>query len=200
MNIMCYIEIMRKNTTGFTIVELLIVIVVLAVLAAIGIVAYTGVQQRARNAIRSQDIASIQKALELFRVQHGRYPYAEAPGTNLPAGFTPFYPANGGYSYSVATDDSWLRELRTSGFMSSIPKDPRNNNAQHYVYFSAATYGSCTEPVYAIIVRGWEGGVATMPSNSQTLNCNHISEGIYGNWVEDDSQAVFSNLDHPTGL
>jgi general secretion pathway protein G len=196
---MCYIEGMRKNTTGFTIVELLIVIVVIAILAAIGIVAYTGVQQRARNAIRSQDIASIQKALELFRVQHGRYPYAEAPGTNVPSGFTSSYPTSG-YSFSVATDDSWLRELRTSGFMSSMPKDPTNNNQRHYIYLSAATYGSCTEHFYVLIARGWEGGMTTMPSNSQRLNCNNVPLGIYGDCVEDNSQAVFSNLDHPTGL
>ena len=38
-----------KTTKGFTIVELLIVIVVIAILAAISIVAYTGIQNRARN-------------------------------------------------------------------------------------------------------------------------------------------------------
>ena len=36
----------RSHTTGFTIVELLIVIVIIAILAAITIVAYSGIQQR----------------------------------------------------------------------------------------------------------------------------------------------------------
>lgn len=43
---------MRKTTSGFTLVELLIVIVVIAILAAITVVAYTGIQTRAQNASR----------------------------------------------------------------------------------------------------------------------------------------------------
>lgn len=39
----------KRNTRGFTIVDLLIVIVVIAILAAITIVAFNGIQQRARN-------------------------------------------------------------------------------------------------------------------------------------------------------
>lgn len=41
---------MKKTTSGFTIVELLIVIVVIAILATISIVAYQGIQQRAKTA------------------------------------------------------------------------------------------------------------------------------------------------------
>lgn len=39
---------MRKSVSGFTIVELLIVIIVIAILATISVVAYNGVQQRAK--------------------------------------------------------------------------------------------------------------------------------------------------------
>jgi prepilin-type N-terminal cleavage/methylation domain-containing protein len=48
---------------GFTIVELLIVIVVIGILAAITIVAYNGVQTRAQNAKIQSDIATIQQAI-----------------------------------------------------------------------------------------------------------------------------------------
>ena len=65
---------MKKNAYGFTIVELLIVIVVIGILAAITIVAFNGIQGRARDAERSQDTAAIQKILELYYIDKGVYP------------------------------------------------------------------------------------------------------------------------------
>lgn len=55
---------------GFTIVELLIVIVVIAILAAITIVAYNGIQARARDNVRKQDLAYLAKALKLYAVDN----------------------------------------------------------------------------------------------------------------------------------
>lgn len=51
---------------GFTIVELLIVIVVIGILAAIVIVAFNGVQDRAKTTSKINDIRSMQKAIELY--------------------------------------------------------------------------------------------------------------------------------------
>lgn len=59
---------------GFTIVELLIVIVVIGILAAITIVAYNGTQQRARDSQRESDVKTIVKALELYYIDNGKYP------------------------------------------------------------------------------------------------------------------------------
>jgi len=64
---------MRKTTSGFTIVELLIVIVVIGILAAIALVAYNGTQSRARDADRRSDLAAIAKGLKLWYVDHGDY-------------------------------------------------------------------------------------------------------------------------------
>lgn len=58
---------------GFTIVELLIVIVVIAVLAAISIVAYNGIQTRARDNVRKQDLAQLVKATQLYAIDKGDY-------------------------------------------------------------------------------------------------------------------------------
>jgi prepilin-type N-terminal cleavage/methylation domain-containing protein len=63
---------------GFTIVELLIVIVVIAILAAISIVAYTGIQNRAHDTAIQNDLAAISKKFELFYVDNDRYPNAVA--------------------------------------------------------------------------------------------------------------------------
>lgn len=59
---------------GFTIVELLIVIVVIGILAAVTIVAYNGIQKRARDAARTGDISSLMKAIEIYKADNGVYP------------------------------------------------------------------------------------------------------------------------------
>src|SRR5664279_2011708 len=58
---------------GFTIVELLIVIVIIGILAAIVIVAYNGVQARARDTARKSDLAQLAKAIQLYHVDNGDY-------------------------------------------------------------------------------------------------------------------------------
>lgn len=64
----------RVGTKGFTIVELLIVIVVIGILAAITIVAFNGVQQRAKYSTMKQDIAAIEKVIKLYYADNGEYP------------------------------------------------------------------------------------------------------------------------------
>lgn len=59
---------------GFTIVELLIVIVVIAILAAISIVAYTGIQDRARYSQALNNLQTINKGIKLYQAQNGNYP------------------------------------------------------------------------------------------------------------------------------
>ena len=54
---------MRKSTTGFTIVELLVVIVVIAILAAITIVAYNGASARAMDSKIKSIVSSVGKSL-----------------------------------------------------------------------------------------------------------------------------------------
>lgn len=63
-----------RKRAGFTLVELLIVIVIIAILAAISIVAYRGMQERARDAMRHSDISAITKALQMYKIDHGSYP------------------------------------------------------------------------------------------------------------------------------
>lgn len=65
---------MKKSTSGFTIVELLIVIVIIAILAAITVTAYNGIQERSRKAYFLSDISNIKKAMEFFKTENGTYP------------------------------------------------------------------------------------------------------------------------------
>jgi prepilin-type N-terminal cleavage/methylation domain-containing protein len=61
-----------KKQTGFTIVELLIVVVVIAILAAITIVAYNGIQTQAQAAKQKSDIATFHKAILMARNNTGK--------------------------------------------------------------------------------------------------------------------------------
>lgn len=68
---------MIQNSTkrgGFTIVELLIVIVVIAILAAISVVAYSGVQQRAEASARQAAVGMLEKKLSEYNILHEKYP------------------------------------------------------------------------------------------------------------------------------
>jgi|GEM_PF-538120 len=62
------------KSQGFTIVELLIVIVVIGILAAITLVAYNGVQQSASAVVLKSDLKQAQTQLELDRINDGEYP------------------------------------------------------------------------------------------------------------------------------
>ncbi len=65
---------LKKRQSGFTIVELLIVIVVIAILATLVIVTFTGIQQKARDSQRQTDINAVDSQLEAFYAQNGYYP------------------------------------------------------------------------------------------------------------------------------
>lgn len=78
---------MKKTMSGFTIVELLIVIVVIAILAAISVVAYSGVQQRAKAASVVSTLKATEKAFRLLAAEQGRTTWwidSELTGTGNP--------------------------------------------------------------------------------------------------------------------
>ena len=65
---------LKTKQQGFTIVELLIVIVVIGILAALVITTFTGIQQKARNTERTTDIKAIHGQLEAYQAQYAHYP------------------------------------------------------------------------------------------------------------------------------
>lgn len=63
-----------QKDRGFTIVELLVVIVVIGILSAITIVSYTGVSNRAKTASAQSNANSVQQVAEAFNSDMGYYP------------------------------------------------------------------------------------------------------------------------------
>jgi len=110
-----------KQTKGFTIVELLIVIVVIGILAAITIVSFNGVQQQARITSVKADLVAIQKAMVMYRAESGILP----PGVDFYSGGVMPPPAS--WSTSI------LSVLKAKGYIttSGLEKDPWG---QYYWY------------------------------------------------------------------
>ena len=71
-------------SNGFTIVELLVVIVVIGILAALTVVAYTGISGNVVTASLQSDLSNAKKQLALYYVDHGSYPTGLS--SNCPTG------------------------------------------------------------------------------------------------------------------
>lgn len=91
----------RQKHYGFTIVELLIVVVVIAILAAITIVAYNGIQNRAKQSAAQSTASQAGKKIATYAALNSdAYPSTisdDAAGVNLPTDST-------SYQYRVSTD------------------------------------------------------------------------------------------------
>ncbi len=158
---------MRKwaqKQTGFTIVELLIVIVIIAILAAITIVAFNGVQARARDSKRASDAKSIVKALEAHRAVYNTFPQ-ETPTAGA-----------GSFEQSTDTPGTFMEYLKGSYF-SEVPIDPLNDASHYYRYYvypvsSLSGYGCPTDKgeLMVFYVVGFESGRA--PAGDAPLVCS----------------------------
>lgn len=97
------------NKKGFTLVELLVVITIIAILSVIGITVFTGVQKNARDARRRADIESISKAFEITYSGAAYRPLTAAdfsgpvPQDPLGGNYSG-YPGSAGSTYSVCAD------------------------------------------------------------------------------------------------
>lgn len=179
-----------QTKTGFTIVELLIVIVIIGILAVITVVAYRGTKERAHMSQRASDVASIQKALELHRTTYGFYP-AHIPATtaSLPAGFAGSYSCPTCYSYSVVNDGNWLKNLTDVQTIAKAPVDPINNSGNFYMYWRSGPTGfatSCQEHFYILVVEAPGAGAM---KNSKGVSCP-----THANFTVGTDRAVFSNI------
>lgn len=65
---------LKRKQSGFTIVELLIVIVVIGILAALVVTTFSGIQRKARNTERETDVKAIHGQLEAYYSQNNSYP------------------------------------------------------------------------------------------------------------------------------
>ncbi len=156
------IKIIRKDS-GFTIVELLIVIVVIAILATISIVAYSGIQTRAKSTKAQANAVQVQKIAEAYYADIGAYPSAAAHFTtantyaNLPAGIT--IPTNAtattASSITVTNGENTVgyRYIGTAGAATGgcVIYFNFTGSAVAYLYMGTATSANCTTTAGSIL-------------------------------------------------
>lgn len=65
---------LRRTASGFTLVELMVVVVIITLLATIGTVSYIGMQQRARISNVTSSLKQAADQVSVYEVKHRMYP------------------------------------------------------------------------------------------------------------------------------
>ena len=105
----------QKKQAGFTLVDVLIVDVILALLATLGLGSFRSAQSKSRDARRKADLQSMQAALEMYINDKGQYPLSDANGNILGCG------EDG--ALTCGWGGSWEDGLGTV-YMTELPADP----------------------------------------------------------------------------
>jgi prepilin-type N-terminal cleavage/methylation domain-containing protein len=157
-----------RKQSGFTIVELLIVIVVIGILAGIALVAYNGIAQNARVASLTSDLESSYKKLQLYQVDNsGSYPIAIDCSTTPAANTTCLKPSNG------TTFTTYLPNTSTTPQTYCLTATTANNTNYYITQDGVSTGGACGITNLAVNpsletnlngwqVANWQGGAGTV--------------------------------------
>ena len=106
-----------QRASGFTLIEIMVVVIIIGLLAAVIIPEVIGKVDEARVAKTKQDIQSLETALTMFRLDNSKYPTTE----------------QGVKALVVQPTDPSIRHWRPGGYIQRVSKDPWGNDYQ-YVY------------------------------------------------------------------
>lgn len=159
-----------RKKFGFTVVELLVVIVVIAILASVTVVAYSGISSRADDTRTIAAVAEWAKRLVLYATDTGDYPYTGSKTQTPPLSSDPQviarnYPCLGLYPDNICANitntgvigngyafvDTDFNQLIINKYGSTLPqpsqKDITINGQPHRgAFFSVVSYATGTAP------------------------------------------------------
>ncbi len=137
----------RRYARGFTLIELVVVISILAILSGVLVPRVTSHLKSARDARRLADIKAVRGAIEQYYLDKGSYPAANA---------------NSSYGgWDVSSDGDFIRVLRDQGYLDEDGTDPINDATFHYRYYVYAkgSYGCVgNADFYVLGIRSFESG------------------------------------------
>jgi type II secretion system protein G len=150
---------------GFTLIEIMVVIVILGVLITMISGSFVASQKKSRDLKRKSDIVQISKALEIYYNDQGQYPAGSNDGVIIGCD-DPTTPTNCGW------DEIWSTSTTPETiYMGKLPKDP--STTQTYFYTTDAT-GSLYK-IYARLENTDDGsiGVYTTICGANSAVCNY---------------------------
>jgi general secretion pathway protein G len=125
-----------RFSAGFTLVEIMVVVVIIGILAVLIVPRVLGRSDEARVAAAKHDIAAITQSLKLYRLDNGRYPTSEQ-----------------GLQALIARPQSSPAPTNWRQYLDSLPKDPWGNQ---YQYLSPGVNGEID--VFSFGAAGRPGG------------------------------------------
>ena len=118
---------------GFSLVELLVVVAIIAILASVVTLTVTTLLPSSRDGRRISDIKAVESALENYFTQVKNY-----PAGSICAGS---YCSEDSYA-----DNAFLQtELVTGGYLKDIPQDPKNTSDLKYIYGNPNNSGTADQ-------------------------------------------------------
>lgn len=171
---------------GFTIVELLIVIVVIGILAAITIVAFNGIQNRAKTSAVTSSLSNASRQLDLANVENGAYP---ATTTNIQKSNDINYQ----YSYTASSNSYCLTATKDDiSYKIQNGRSPvQGGCAGHGVGGTSAITNLYTNPSFETNINTWGTANAATVTRQTASNTGF---GAYGVRVVAGNNTIDSGL------